>query len=153
MGYGNYFIRNPGEYELLKDKHFVFVGLGSFGGALAEISARSGLQHIDLIDPEVVAPENIGRHIACVEDIGKPKVDVVRDKLLRINPEAEVKTIRSRFNGVLPSDRTDLILSCADSFSCDSLVNLTALRLGLPAIFPVAWGAASVGEIYFVIPG
>lgn len=148
----NYFARNPKEYELLRDKHFTFVGLGSFGSALAMMAARAGLPKMTLIDPDTIAPENIGRHIACSHLIGMPKVEAVSRELLCVNPDIKIQSVKEKFSGS-HLGTTDLVLCCTDSHSADSLVNACVLEHKVPAVFVGCWPMAKVGEIYYVIPG
>ena len=79
--------------EKLKKSHVAIFGIGGVGGYVAEILARSGVGKIDLIDNDTVSETNINRQIiALTETIGKYKTHVMRDRILSINPDAEVKT-------------------------------------------------------------
>ena len=79
--------------EKLKKSHIAIFGIGGVGGYVAEILARSGVGKIDLIDNDTVSETNINRQIiALTETIGKYKTHVMRDRILSINPDAEVKT-------------------------------------------------------------
>jgi molybdopterin/thiamine biosynthesis adenylyltransferase len=139
------------------------------------MAARTGTGRITLIDPEVLAPENVGRHMLTAEDIGKSKVEAMRDRILAINPDCRVDALVQRFSprifkssmtwgfgldGCNPDgtpvmvDRVpDLIVSCVDSFKCESAINSFCLNHNIPAVYGGVWGAAAVGEILFVIPG
>lgn len=139
------------------------------------MAARTGTGRITLIDPEVLAPENVGRHMLTTADIGKSKVEAMRDRILAINPDCRVGALSCRFSpSIFESSRTlvlepggckshrtpamvdrmpDLIVSCVDSFSCESAINSFCLEHNIPAVYGGVWGAAAVGEILFVIPG
>lgn len=79
--------------EKLKKSHVAIFGIGGVGGYVAEILTRSGVGKIDLIDNDTVSETNINRQIiALTETIGKYKTHVMRDRILSINPDAEVKT-------------------------------------------------------------
>jgi len=70
-----------------------------------EALARSGIGRFDLIDNDTVSVSNLNRQIiATVDTIGKPKVEVMRDRILSINPKAEV-TIRQSF--FLPENKEE----------------------------------------------
>src|SRR5205814_1162991 len=125
---------------------------GSIGGQVAEIATRTGVGAITLVDPDVVSPENIGRHVLTQSAIGHRKVDALASHLLSINPELAITRVFGAFSGDL-AETPDLIISAVDSFNCESLINIYALDAQVPAIYAGVWGAASVGELYYVIPG
>lgn len=66
-------------------------GIGGVGGYVVEALARSGVGSFDLIDDDKVCVTNINRQIIATEDtVGEYKVDVMRDRILSINPNAKV---------------------------------------------------------------
>ena len=67
------------------------IGCGSVGSTLAELLARFGLTKMSLYDFDVVEPHNIVNQMFVQKHIGMPKVEAVRDMLLEINPEMNVK--------------------------------------------------------------
>lgn len=137
------------------------------------MAARTGAGRITLIDPDTLTEENIGRHMLTTCDLGRPKVEAMRDRIRMINPECQVDALPIRFSPrIFESPRgsvfepegcnqtagmlevtPDVIVSCVDSFNCESLINGFSLRRNIPAVYGGVWGAASVGEILFVIPG
>jgi hypothetical protein len=145
------FARNPKEAKRLHAKHVAFVGCGSGGGAIALMAARAGIGKFTLCDHELLAIENVGRHMLSRGDVGRPKVEGLKSKILELNPSAQVNAVFGQFQGF--DDAPDLIVGGADSFSCEAKVNGYALNTGTPAIFCGCWGEASVGEILYVIPG
>ena len=71
-------------------------GIGGVGGYVSEALARSGVGKHTLIDGDVVSVSNINRQIiALTSTVGKFKADVMKERILDINPDAEVKTINS----------------------------------------------------------
>ena len=146
------FARNPDERNALSQKHIAIAGCGSIGGEVADIAVRTGLGRVTLIDPDIVSPENIGRHVLTMHDVGQRKVDALASHLASINPELIVNPVYGAFSGDL-AETPDLIISAVDSFQCESLINIYALRAKVPAVYAGVWGAASVGELYYVIPG
>jgi molybdopterin/thiamine biosynthesis adenylyltransferase len=145
------FARNPDERNALSQKHIAIVGCGSIGGAVADIAARTGVGAITLIDPDTLSAENIGRHVLTSHAIGQRKVDALASHLVSINPELAITRVCGAFSGDL-AETPDLIISAVDSFNCESLINIYALGAKVPAIYAGVWGAASVGELYYVIP-
>lgn len=77
------------------------VGCGSVGATVAENLARCGLTKFTLWDFDVVEPKNLANQIFRVKDIGKPKVEALKDILMDINPEidAEIKLKPKGWNG------------------------------------------------------
>jgi molybdopterin/thiamine biosynthesis adenylyltransferase len=143
-----FYLRNPQEREALAGNHISIVGCGSFGSALADILVRAGVEKLTLIDPEVLSVENIGRHVLTSRDLCKAKVHALAERLREVNPELQVEARQERF-----SDAGGLLICCADSRRCESLVNAVSLQKQLPAIYVGAYGAVRAGEIQFCVPG
>lgn len=79
--------------EKLSAARVAVFGIGGVGGYTAEALARSGVGSIDLIDDDKVCLTNINRQIiATRKTVGKFKVDVMKERILEINPEAVVTT-------------------------------------------------------------
>lgn len=73
-----------------KDKTRVhIIGCGSVGSTVAENLARFGITNFTLWDFDMVEAHNIANQMFTTKDIGRPKIEAVRDMILRINPEAE----------------------------------------------------------------
>lgn len=68
-------------------------GVGGVGGYVLEALTRAGISHFALIDNDVFSLTNLNRQIlATYQSIGKNKVEVAKERILSINPKAEVKT-------------------------------------------------------------
>lgn len=81
--------------ERLNKAHIAVFGIGGVGGYTVEALVRSGIQHIDIIDNDKVCLTNLNRQIiASHSTIGKYKVDVMKDRILDINPAAEVQAYK-----------------------------------------------------------
>jgi len=77
--------------ERLYKARVAIFGIGGVGGHAAEALARAGIGTIDLIDKDVVAISNINRQlVATTQTIGQYKTDVMKERILSINPEAVV---------------------------------------------------------------
>ena len=82
-----------GAMEKLRSSRVAIFGIGGVGGFVAEALARSGIFHLDLIDSDNVSLTNLNRQIIALHStVGRPKVDVMRERILDINPEADVRT-------------------------------------------------------------
>ncbi|HIR97865.1 MAG TPA: tRNA threonylcarbamoyladenosine dehydratase [Candidatus Merdisoma faecalis] len=79
--------------EILKNARVAVFGIGGVGGYVTEALARSGVGAFDLTDKDRVCLSNLNRQIiATHKSIGKYKTEVMRERILDINPEAEVRT-------------------------------------------------------------
>ncbi len=143
-----FYARNTRERESLAGARVSVIGCGSFGSALADMLVRAGLGHLTLIDPEDLAVENVGRHVLTAKDVGRAKVSALADHLREINPGLDVEARREKF-----STASGLLLCCADSRRCESMVNAVSIAEGLPAVFIGAYGSVRAGEVQICIPG
>lgn len=105
--------------EKLKNANIAIVGIGGVGSFCTEALARCGINNITLIDKDVIDPTNINRQlIADTTTVGKFKVDVMKDRILKINPKANI-TICPTFLceeniNTLISKNFDYVLDCID---------------------------------------
>lgn len=77
--------------DKLKNANVIVFGVGGVGGFCVEALARSGIGHIELVDHDTVSESNLNRQIAATKDtIGKCKAEVMKERILSINPDAEV---------------------------------------------------------------
>ena len=81
--------------EYLKNARVAVFGIGGVGGYTVEALARSGVGTLDLIDDDKVCLTNINRQIIATSTVGKYKVDVARDRILDINPDAKVNIYKT----------------------------------------------------------
>ena len=94
---------------LQKCKVAVF-GLGGVGGITAEALARSGVGHLVLVDSDTVSVSNLNRQILALhQNMGQKKIDVMKDRLLQINPGLKL-TLFSCF--YLPGNQDNILSGC-----------------------------------------
>jgi len=75
----------------------IVFGLGGVGSWCAEGLLRTGITHITVVDSDTVAVSNLNRQlIATSETIGQPKAEMMRQRLLSINPDAQVEALDKR---------------------------------------------------------
>jgi tRNA A37 threonylcarbamoyladenosine dehydratase len=85
--------------ESLRTQHIIIFGVGGVGSYAAEALIRTGLTHLTIVDGDVVQPSNINRQLPATRaTIGRPKVEVLRERLLEINPDAEIIAISEMIN-------------------------------------------------------
>ena len=122
----------------------ILFGVGGVGSWCAEGLVRSGVTHLTLVDSDTVSISNINRQLmATTRTVGQPKVEALRDRLLEINPNAEILPIRRPYNeetaGSFRMEEYDYILDAIDSLKEKSDLILRGTRT--PAVFFSSMGA------------
>ncbi|RJO67092.1 MAG: tRNA threonylcarbamoyladenosine dehydratase [Myxococcales bacterium] len=85
----------PEGFERLRRSLVVVVGLGGVGSHAAVALARSGVGRLRLIDFDPVTASSLNRHaVAVAADVGRPKVEVMRERLLAIAPDLQIEALR-----------------------------------------------------------
>ena len=80
--------------ELLRQKHICVIGIGGVGSWAVEALARSGIGTLTLIDMDDICVTNVNRQIHALSgNIGKLKTEVMAERIVRINPECDVRVI------------------------------------------------------------
>lgn len=98
--------------EKIKNANIAVFGVGGVGTFCIEALVRAGVHKITIVDGDVVCESNLNRQlIATVDSINKPKVEVMKERLLKINPDAEVNTI---YDFYTPENRNKFNLSIFD---------------------------------------
>ncbi len=109
--------------EKLFDKHVIVFGVGGVGGYVVEALARSGIGKISIVDNDVINESNINRQIIALHStIGKQKVEVLKNRILDINPECQVFVYNHFF---LPENSNDFDFSIYD-YVVDAVDTVTA---------------------------
>ena len=131
--------------EALARTRVIIFGVGGVGSWCAEGLVRSGITHITLVDSDCVSVSNINRQLmATTRTVGQVKVEVLRDRLLEINPSAEITAIRRAYNAetaeTFELEQYDYILDAIDSLKEKSDLILRGTRT--PAVFFSSMGAA-----------
>jgi len=85
--------------DAIRQKRIIIFGIGGVGSWAAEALVRSAIRDITIVDSDTVCLTNINRQIPATSlSVGKPKVDVLAERLLAINPEAAVTKVNLRYN-------------------------------------------------------
>ena len=84
--------------QKLSASRVILFGTGGVGSWCAEALVRSGIGHLTIVDPDCVDESNINRQLpATTRTIGEPKVQVLRERLLEINPACEILALQDRY--------------------------------------------------------
>jgi len=109
--------------ERLKNSNVAIFGIGGVGSFAVEGLARSGVGNFVLVDDDSICLTNINRQLhALTSTIGKSKVEVMKDRILEINPDARVETHMELYN----AKSADRLLSSSYSFVVDAIDMVTA---------------------------
>ena len=113
----------PDTMESLYSKKVAVFGIGGVGGYVCEALVRSGIGAFDLIDDDKVCLTNLNRQIiATRKTVGKYKAEVMRDRMLEINPDAKIEIHKCFF---LPENADDFLFSEYD-YIVDAVDTVTA---------------------------
>ncbi len=115
-----------GQKKLKKSKVLI-IGLGGLGCPAAEYLSRAGIGTLGLIDKDKISLSNIHRQtMFTTKDIKKYKVDVVKDRIKKINPHISIKSFKKKieFNNIKKIIKSfDIILDGTDNFKSKFLIN------------------------------
>lgn len=108
--------------ENLKNSHVMVVGLGGVGSFAAEFLARAGVGTMTIVDGDVVDITNINRQLPALHStVGQPKVTIVGDRLMDINPELKLIKVQEFLSPErayeLVTPQYDYVLDCIDSIT------------------------------------
>jgi len=131
--------------ERLAAARVAVFGVGGVGGYVCEALARSGIGRIDLVDDDVVSLSNLNRQIIATEaTLGQPKTDVMRARILQINPAAEVVVHRCFFlpenADSFPFAEYDYIADAVDTVTAKLALIGCAKTAGVPVISAMGAG-------------
>lgn len=139
--------------EAIQSRRAIVFGVGGVGSWCVEGLVRSGIINVTIVDSDCVAESNINRQLmATTSTVGRPKVEVLRERLLDINPEARVTAIQGIYSAETAADfhleDYDIIVDAIDSLQpkADLIRHATGLgkreATGAYPIFVSAMGAA-----------
>ncbi len=118
-------------FERITRARVIIFGVGGVGSWTAECLIRSGILHLTIVDADRVAVSNINRQLmATIDTIGMSKVEVLKERLLSLSPQADITAIEDRYDSSsAPNyDLTtfDYIIDAIDSLADKSLLILNA---------------------------
>ena len=143
----------------LANKRVAVFGIGGVGGYACEALVRSGIGAFDLIDDDKVCLTNLNRQIiATRKTVGKYKTEVMKERMLEINPNVDVRIHNCFFlpenADEFPFDEYDYIIDAVDTVTAKISIIMKANELGIPVISSMGAGnkldptAFRVADIY-----
>ena len=129
----------------LSKKRVAVFGVGGVGGYAAEALARTGIGALDFIDHDTVSMTNINRQIiATMETVGRNKAEVMKERVLSINPDAKVQVHDCFF---LPEnadefrfEEYDYVVDAVDTVTAKLEIIERAKKAGVPVISAMGAG-------------
>jgi tRNA A37 threonylcarbamoyladenosine dehydratase len=131
----------------LRDARVAVIGVGGVGGFAAEALARAGVGHLLALDSDDVSETNRNRQILALSStVGRPKCEVLRDRLLDINPELELVTVpeyitEENIATLLDPHRIDFLVDAIDTLSPKICLIQYCLSKGIPMVSSMGAGA------------
>ena len=131
--------------EKLHDSKVAIFGLGGVGSFVTEGLARSGIGNFVLIDNDVVDITNLNRQlIATHSTIGKNKIDVMKERILDINPNASIEVFKEFFmpdsSHEMIDSSIDYIVDAIDTVTAKIELIVTAKKMNIPIISAMGTG-------------
>lgn len=124
--------------EKLQNSKVAVFGIGGVGSYVVEGLVRAGVGSFILVDNDTVSLSNLNRQIiATKETVGKSKVEVAKDRILSINPEAKVEIYKEFFMPNSPEiidDSVDYIIDAIDTVTAKIELVVRAKKLNIPII-------------------
>lgn len=124
--------------EKLEKTNVAIFGIGGVGSYVVEALARAGIGNFVLVDKDEVDITNVNRQIiATTSTIGKPKVEVARDRILDINPNANIKIYQEFFlteSHNIFDNEIDYIVDAVDTVTAKIELAVRADKLNIPII-------------------
>jgi tRNA A37 threonylcarbamoyladenosine dehydratase len=137
-------IGKDGIQKLQNSKVAIF-GIGGVGSFVVEGLVRAGVKDFILIDNDKICLTNLNRQIiATTKTIGKYKVDVMKERILEINPNAKVETYKEFY---MPNCKTNIItknlsyvVDCIDTVTAKIEIVMNCNKLNIPVISSMGTG-------------
>lgn len=155
--YDQFVTRNSGYVSAatqakIREKSLLIAGCG-IGSSVAVCAARMGFEKFILVDGDVVDPHNLNRQFYEQDDIGKPKVDGLKDKILRINPQAQVEAINEYFTAENTSGivkKADIVFDTVDFLDLEAILSVhTSAKAHGAELFTALSIGFGAGVLYF----
>jgi tRNA A37 threonylcarbamoyladenosine dehydratase len=151
-------IGKEGIEKLHKSRVAIF-GIGGVGGYTVDALVRSGVEQIDLIDDDKVCLTNLNRQlIATRKTVGKDKVDIMRERILEINPKVTVNVYKTFFlpenADTFPFEEYDYVVDAVDTVTAKISLVMKCQEMNIPIISCMGAGnkmdasAFKVADIY-----
>lgn len=120
--------------QALDSARVILLGVGGVGSWCAEGLIRAGLTHLTIVDSDKVCTTNLNRQLMATQStVGRPKVEAMKERLLSINPEAEILALDAMYTEETAEgfhlEEYDYVIDCIDSLrdKCDLILRVTSM--------------------------
>lgn len=141
----------------LKAAKVLCVGAGGLGSPLALYLAAAGVGTIGLVDFDVVDFTNLQRQVLyTTADVGRPKLEVAKERLQAMNPHVEVRTHETRLmrdNALDILADYDIVVDGTDNFATRYLVNDACVLLGKPNVYGSIFRFEGQASVFYAKEG
>lgn len=133
--------------DRLAQMHVLVVGLGGVGGMATEMLVRGGIGRLTIVDADTVQPSNINRQLVALHSqLGRPKAQVLAERLRDINPDVELEVIEEflqddNMRELLARHHYDYVVDAIDSLSPKVYLIALSREHGFPIISSMGAGA------------
>lgn len=138
----------------LRAAQVLVAGLGGVGGYVAEALGRAGIGRLTLLDHDVVSSSNLNRQLLALHStLGRPKVEVMAERLRDIDPSLELTLIGEflqpeNAEALVGAAAYDAVADCIDSIACKAALVAACHRCGIPVISALGAGnCLDVGRV------
>ena len=136
--------------DILRNAHVLVVGVGGVGAYAAEMIVRAGVEHLTIADADNVSLTNINRQLVALHStVGRPKCEILKERLLDINPELDIRIV-NRFikddetDALLDNDKFDYVVDAIDTLSPKLALIKGALDRSIPLVSSMGAGARPI---------
>lgn len=139
----------------LQSARVLIFGVGGVGSWCAEALVRSGVGHLTIVDSDSVSVSNCNRQLmATAQTVGRPKVEVLRERLLEINPDAQIVAIQQLYSEATADrfhmEEYDYVVDAIDSLRDKADLILRATSLPKHILFVSSMGAALRSDPFMI---
>jgi molybdopterin/thiamine biosynthesis adenylyltransferase len=153
-------VRGIFETDVLRDSGVAILGLGSGGSFIARELAKAGVGRFFILDHDRLEVANVARHECGLSEVGRLKVNAMRERIRDINPAAEISVSTERLTGETKSSvqaaikdaEVPLVIGATDNRESRLLTNRMCLQSKTPLILGGVYRRAYGGVVQRVIP-
>jgi len=147
-------IMNSDDLEIIKKTRALVIGVGGLGGYIANSLIRMGVIHITIIDSDDFDESNLNRQIfSDINTLNESKVYSTKNQLLKINPDAKIKVVHSRFNLEMDlsfMSRIDIVFDAVDNIKSKLSIEKACSKYNITLIHGAI--AGWYGQIGIILP-
>lgn len=142
-------ILNKKEQLKLKDSVVTVIGCGGIGGAVIEMLARMGVNHLKIVDKDVFDYSNINRQLmSSIDHVGRPKTEVTKETIQSINPFVDIDVFNTELdesNVEEIVEGSNIVVDALDNLKTRIITSRKAMELKVPFVHGAIHG--TMGQV------